>query len=352
MRPSYPASTFPNHYTLATGLTPDQHGIINNVFWVEEMGKEYTMSDMEMRNNPDYYGGEPIWTTAKKQGVITGNLYWVGSDIAIKGEYPHYYKVYAHRPRLSYEARIDTAIQWLQKPIAERPRLIMLYIEQPDGVGHSYGPTGKETGRTILYLDSLVGDLRHKLAQLPIGKQINLIVTSDHGMADIDNEQRYLSPDKVLKPTWYKRIVAANPSFIFAEEAYHDSIIRAFEPYAHITAYKRGELPAELGYGTHRRMGDIVVVPDCGWQFAPQPRGLKGAHGYSQHHPDMQVAFRAVGPDFKQNYRAEMFENVDIYLLLSHLLNIKPAATSGRSERILPLLKRKSSKKSITHKQR
>ena len=110
MLPSYPASTFPNHYTLATGLVPDHNGIINNTFWDVKRRRQYSMGDPATRNNPDYYLGEPIWITAQKQGVKTGNVYWVGSDIAIKGGYPTYYREYAEKPRLTFEQRVDSTI--------------------------------------------------------------------------------------------------------------------------------------------------------------------------------------------------------------------------------------------------
>ena len=164
MLPSYPASTFPNHYTLATGLVPDHNGIINNTFWDVKRRRQYSMGDPATRNNPDYYLGEPIWITAQKQGVKTGNVYWVGSDIAIKGGYPTYYREYAEKPRLTFEQRVDSTIALLEKPEAERPRLVMLYFEEPDGVTHHHGPRSVEAAAIIHRMDSLVGMLRQGIA--------------------------------------------------------------------------------------------------------------------------------------------------------------------------------------------
>ncbi|MGL4852134.1 MAG: ectonucleotide pyrophosphatase/phosphodiesterase [Phocaeicola sp.] len=339
MLPSYPASTFPNHYTLATGLVPDNHGIVNNIFWVEEKNREYSMSVPDMRNDPSYYGGEPIWITAQKQGVKTGNLYWVGSDIAIKDTYPTYYKVYAHKPRLTFEERVDTLISWLNKPKEQRPKLLMLYLEEPDGAGHRFGPRGAGTGKAVESVDSIVGTLRSAMAKLTIADSINLIVTSDHGMAQIDNEHRFVDATQVLDPSWYKRLVGTSPTSIFTEEGFRDSVLTAINHYPHVKAYRTEEIPAYLNYGKNPRLGDVVVMPDCGWHFDVKPKGVEGAHGFDPEEPDMQVVFRAVGPDFKVGYMSDSFKNVDVYPLLAYLLGITPELTDGVFDRVSNVLR-------------
>ncbi len=337
MLPSYPASTFPNHYTLATGLVPDHHGIVNNSFWDPATQMRYSMGDSITRNNPDYYLGEPIWITAQKQGVSTGITYWVGSDIQIKGMYPDSYLFYDNNNLLSYEERIDRTLAFLEKPEAERPGLIMMYMEEPDGVGHREGPVSKGTGEVVQYLDSLVGILKDRIDALPIASRVNLIITSDHGMAEI-------SPDRVvdmnlLNPEWCEVVDGQAPTSVFSKPGFRDSIYNALKDVAHIQVWKKEEIPAELCYGTSERIGDIVIVPDTGWQFTDRVRTSKGAHGYSPQSPEMQVIFRACGPDFKDGYESKGFVNVDIYPLLAYLLRITPEETDGRFERVEDLLK-------------
>ena len=328
MLPSYPASTFPNHYTLATGLVPDHHGIINNTFWDVKNRRQYSMGDSATRNNPEYYFGEPIWITAQKQGIKTGNMYWVGSDIAIKKSHPTYYRPWNAKPFLTFEQRIDTVLTWLQKPEPERPRLIMLYFEEPDGSGHHNGPCSLPTGAV----------LRKKIEALPFGGDINLIVTSDHGMTDISPE-RVVNINDYVKPEWCEVIDGRTPTSIFSKPEYRDSICNALKKAAHIRVWKKEEIPAELHYGSSDRIGDIVVAPELGWQFTDVARDTKGAHGYFPQSPDMQVMFRAIGPDFKRGYISGGFVNVDIYPLLSHLLQIVPEKTDGRFERIKDILR-------------
>lgn len=337
MLPSYPASTYPNHYTLATGLVPDHNGIINNSFWDTKNQRQFSMGNPSTRNNPYYYRGEPIWVTAQKQGVKTGNIYWVGSDIAIQKTYPTYYRVYAEKPRLTFEQRVDATLALLNKPEVERPRLVMLYFEEPDGVTHHHGPRSPEAGRIVFRMDSLVGMLRKGIAALPFAKDVNLIVTADHGMTEISTE-RVVNMNQYLKPEWCEMIDGRTPTSIFTKPAFRDSVYNTLKSVAHIKVWKKEEIPAELNYGTSEFVGDIVVAPELGWQFTDEPRRLKGAHGYFPQSPDMQVMFRACGPDFKKGYKSKGFVNVDIYPLLAQLLGITPAKTDGEMERVQDLL--------------
>lgn len=338
MLPSFPASTFPNHYTLATGLVPDHNGIINNTFWDVKNKRQYSMGDSATRYNPEYYLGEPIWITAQKQGVKTGNMYWVGSDIAIKGTYPTYYKMYNAKPLLSFEQRIDSVLSWLQKPEEDRPRFIMLYFEEPDGSGHHNGPCSEKTGIVVHHMDSLVGVLRAGLEKLPFAEDINLIVTSDHGMAEISKE-RVVDMNQYLKPEWCEVIDGRTPTSIFSKAGYRDSIYNRLKDVPHIRVWKKEAIPAELNYGSSDRVGDIVVAPEVGWQFTDVARNHKGAHGYFPQDKEMQVMFRAIGPDFKKEYTSTGFVNVDIYPLLAYLLQIVPEKTDGQFERIKGILK-------------
>lgn len=338
MLPSYPASTFPNHYTLATGLVPDHNGIINNTFWDVKNKRQYSMGDSATRYNPEYYSGEPIWITAQKQGVKTGNMYWVGSDIAIKGTYPTYYKMYNAKPLFSFEQRIDSVLTWLQKPEEDRPRLIMLYFEQPDASGHHNGPCSKETGIVVHHMDSLMGVLRAGIASLPFAENVNFIVTSDHGMADISKE-RVVDMNQYLKPEWCEVVDGRTPTSIFSKAGYRDSIFNKLKDVPHIRVWKKEAIPSELNYGSSDRIGDIVVAPEVGWQFTDIPRNHKGAHGYFPQDKEMQVMFRAIGPDFKKGYISTEFVNVDIYPLLAYLLQIVPEKTDGQFERIKNILK-------------
>ena len=335
MVPSYPSSTVPNHFTLATGLVPDHHGIVNSQFWAPEKGELFSMGDSATRYNPYYFGGEPIWVTAKKQGVKSASIYWVGSDVAIQGLYPDYYLRWDNEPRLTYPQRVEEALRIAKLPESERPSLLMVYFDEPDWTTHHYGPIAEESEAVIEQLDSLMGILYRGLKELDYG--VNLIVTSDHGMTEISDE-KFISIEQTVNPDWVERIVSTNPTSIFCKEGCRDSLFNQLSKVKHISVWRKEEVPAHLNYGTSNHLGDIIVAPDLGWQFATTPRGLNGAHGYDINEPDMQIIFRACGPDFKRGYTLpHSFSNVDLYSILAELLKIEPAKTDGSLEKVQEL---------------
>lgn len=335
MVPSYPSSTFPNHFTLATGLVPDHHGIVNSQFWAPEKGELFSKGDSATRYNPYYFGGEPIWVTAKKQGVKSASIYWVGSDVAIQGLYPDYYLRWDNEPRLTYPQRVEEALRIAKLPESERPSLLMVYFDEPDWTTHHYGPIAQESEAVIEELDSLMGILYRGLKELDYG--VNLIVTSDHGMTEISDE-KFISIEQTVNPDWVERIVSTNPTTIFCKEGCRDSLFEQLSKVKHISVWRKEEVPTHLNYGTSNHLGDLIVAPDLGWQFATTPRGLNGAHGYDINEPDMQIIFRACGPDFKRGYTLpHSFSNVDLYSILAELLKIEPAKTDGSLEKVQEL---------------
>ena len=333
MIPSFPSKTFPNHYTMATGLVPDHHGIVANSFWDPERKEVYKMNKPATRNDASYYGGEPIWVTAQKQGIKTGNVYWVGSDIAVKGEHPTYYQVYDKNPRLSQTERVAEVLRMLRLPEADRPQLVMLYFEDSDTYGHTYSPFSQETRKCIARLDALMRFLWEGLQSLPFAKDVNLIVTSDHGMATVSAD-RFVPIKHLLKEEWYTLIDGNLPAQIYTQPQFRDSVYHALKDLNHVRVWKREEIPAYLNYGTSPRVGDIIVLPDLGWLVDEGNKTLPGAHGFDPTYDDMQVMFRACGPDFKKGYEAPKFRNVSIYSLLARLLHITPEKTDGCLEEV------------------
>ena len=346
MEPSFPASTFPNHYTMATGLVPDHHGIVNSTFWDPEKDYVFTKKDSVCRFDPHYYLGEPIWITAQKQGLKTGNIYWVGSDIAIQDTFPTYYRNWDEQPHWGMEERVDEIVRLMGLPEKDRPRLVMAYFDEPDAHGHFYGTWAQETRASVEYMDSLIHSLYLRLKTLPYGDDINFIVTSDHGMTDLSPE-RFIPWVDALSDEWIERVADHLPANIWVKEGYLDTVYQSLLRVPHIRVWKHGEVPEELCYGTSPREGDLIVCPDVGWQFDIKPSPKIGDHGYDCKELDMMVPFRAVGPDFKVGYEAPFtegerssFRNIDLYPLLCELLGIRPAPVDGKLERISNILNR------------
>ena len=340
MQPSFPSKTFPNHYTLATGLTPDHHGIIANTFWDREKGVEFSLGNKVTRADGKYYGGDPVWLTAKHQGVKTATVFWVGSDVAIHGEHPTYWRDYQTQ-QLDFEGRVDEILRLLKMPEKDRPHLVMAYFEEPDRSGHDYGPMNRLTRRAMEDMDRLLSLMWTRIQMLPIASQVNLIITGDHGMTSVD-PKRFVDIDDVLPKHWYTRFCNDYPTLIYASAPqYIDSICEAMQHVDHVRAWKAADIPAYLAYGTNKNMGDVIVLPDVGWLFADKPSGKqRGSHGFDHMAADMQVGFRAIGPDFKVGYeKPDRFRNVCLYPLLCYLLGVTPSPNDGNLDEVRDMLR-------------
>jgi len=328
--PSFPTKTFPNHYTLATGLYPDHHGIINNSFYASDLGGIYRIGDTQMVTDGAAYFGEPIWVTAEEQGVKAACYFWVGSEAPVMGVRPSYWNTYDGS--IPYQERVDQVIDWLTLPMGLRPALVMLYFDEPDHTGHDAGPESEATGEVVEYLDSILGYLRIELSKLDHKDRINLIVLSDHGMAPVSAD-KYINLNDYIKEDWSISVVGGNPVYLVQpEEDCADSIIQAFRGVEGLSAWQKEDIPEHLHYGSSSRFPGILVLADSTWSmgFNPDPSGYSGgAHGYDNAYSDMHTIFYAEGPAFKENYSAASFSNVEVYGILAHLLGLDPADTDG-----------------------
>jgi predicted AlkP superfamily pyrophosphatase or phosphodiesterase len=333
---SFPTVTFPNHYSIATGLYPDHHGLINNSFPAPDLGLFYRMGDRTAVENPAFYGGEPVWETAEKQGARSASFYWVGSE----ARHPSYWKKYDES--VTYEARIDTVIKWLGYPPEKRPELVTLYFDEPDATGHKFGPVSRQTERIVERLDSLMGVLRSKLSGLPEAKKINLIIVSDHGMEAISAE-RYINLKSLVPDRMIASISGGNPVYLInPSTGKKDSILYLLNKSKGLKAWSKSELPSRWHYGTNLRIPEIVVVADSSWSIGTRPDGSSlrgGAHGYDNANSDMYAIFYAAGPSFKKNYKFKELNNVDIYNLICKILNITPAKNDGDPAHIKGMLR-------------
>ena len=328
--------TFPNHYSIATGLYPDHHGLINNSFPAPDLGLFYRMGDRTAVENPAFYGGEPIWVTAEKQGVRSASFFWVGSE----AKHPAYWKKYDES--VTYEARIDTVIKWLGYPPEKRPGLVTLYFDEPDATSHAFGPVSAQTGKIVARLDSLMGVLRTKLSTLPEAKRINLIILSDHGMSAI-SPARYINIKSLVPDRMIASISGGNPVYLInPSEGKKDSVLFLLNKSKGLKAWDKSHLPAKWHYGTNPRIPEIVAVADSSWSIGTRPDGSSlrgGAHGYDNSNSDMFSIFYAAGPSFKRNYKFRELNNIDIYNLICRILDITPAKNDGDPTHIKGMLR-------------
>ncbi len=340
LQPAFPSKTFANHYTIATGLYPDHHGIVDNSFYDPATGKHYSIRDRQAVEDPSFYGGEPIWVTAEKNSIISASFFWVGSEAPIQGIQPTYWKRYDHD--VSFERRIDSVIYWLNLPEEKRPHLITWYMDEPDGIGHGEGPDGKKTLQMVARLDSLLGIFLDKIDALPIADQVNVIVTSDHGMGAVSPD-RCINLKEHIDYKWFDEMEGYSPNLTLkVKSEYADTAWKALSSIPHMTAWKHGNVPDSLHYGTNPRTLDFIMVADSAWQYSITGKipGSAGAHGYNPSNTDMHAIFYARGPAFKVGFVHPTFENIHIYPLICEILGMEPAPVDGHINQVKAMLKK------------
>lgn len=337
--PCFPSITFPNHYSMATGLYPDHHGLVSNSFYADDLDSIYRIGDRNAVENPAFYKGEPIWITAEKQNIRTASFYWVGSETPIQGRQPSIWKKFNNQ--VPFENRADSVLNWLSLPEDKRPHLIMWYMEEPDAIGHRFTPDSIQPIEMIEKLDKQLSRFFLQTRQLPIFDKIDFIIVSDHGMATYYPEN-YINLADYLPRDSFNYIFDGTVTLLYPKKSYTDSAYAILQRVPHIQAWHKTDVPSRYIYGTNSRIGDLVVLADSGtmvhFRDIPDPKS-GGAHGYDNFHPDMRAIFYATGPSFKQNYTQGAMPNVNLYPLIARLLGITPASNDGNIAEIEQLLK-------------
>ena len=328
--PSFPSKTFPNHYTLATGLRPEHHGIIANSFLNRATGARFSLSNPKTKYDARFYHGEPLWLTAQRQGLHTAVFYWPGSDVAVAGHYPDIWHSYDEKPHLTFTQRVDGIMQ--QLTAKKSPDLIMAYFEEPDASGHSYGPQAKQTRAAVENIDSLLGSLWTRIGKAGLQDQVNLVVVSDHGMTWF-TPSRQITVGRYLHKDWYQSIEGNLPANIYAAQRWQqDSIVAALRHVAHLHVWRKADIPQWLHYQSDPNIGDVLVLPDEGFLFTDETCHDGGVHGFDPAHSDMHALFRAMGPDVRVGENIGAFSNTAVYALVCRLLGISPAPNDGMED--------------------
>jgi predicted AlkP superfamily pyrophosphatase or phosphodiesterase len=330
MVPSYPSLTFPNHYTLVTGLYPEHHGIVAMSFYDPQRQERYSYNDPKSSTDGSWYGGTPLWVLAEQQGMRSACFFWPGSEAAIRGVRPSYYLHFDDK--FPDEKRIEQVLAWLKLPEDRRPHFITLYFSNVDHAGHQYGPDTPQVAEAVKHVDGLIGKLRSSLDALHI--PIDLIVVSDHGMAKREGDWINLDQYADLSRfTTVGSLLYANAD-ADAERAYQK--LKAAD--GKFVVYRRAHMPAYLHYDNNPRIGDPVIVakgpyairahgPPPGEQDRPPNMGV---HGYDPREmPEMKAIFYAVGPDIRPGVTLKPFENVNVYPFIAKILQLSAPPTDG-----------------------
>lgn len=333
MTATFPTKTFPQHYTLVTGLHPQNHGIVGNWFYDPADDAKFDMSKIESRW---WRGGEPIWITAEKQGVRSACFFWPGSETELQGRRPTFYK--AFDKKLIAAERVDGLLAWLTLPVAQRPRFATLYFDIVDTQGHRYGPLAPETKAAVKEADDALARLLAGLERLGLRKATNFVIVADHGMSESSPEQTVFLDD--LMDVSQVRVEATGPyagvrpgpgvnldAFVAA--------VRAKAP-PQIQVYRREQMPARLHYSRGNLIPPVLLLADDHWQIEQRSRwslswasNSKATHGWDPATVNMGALFVASGPAFRPGLKVPEVANLDVYNLLCAVLGVKPAPNDG-----------------------
>ncbi len=323
MTPSYPSVTFPNHYSLATGLYPSHHGLVDNAFFDPAKGREYTIRDRKAVEDSSYYGGTPIWVLAEQQKLLSASFFWVGSEAAVDGVRPTYY--YRFNDKITLDTRLQAVKDWLTMPAAQRPHLILFYLSQVDHAEHLYGPDSKEAEDAVHLVDDCIGKMTRMVDSLHL--PVNYVFVSDHGMGAVDTLHLITPP--VIDTSKFTMAFNGTMIHLYAKDrsviaSTYEQLKKSADGY---DVYLPDETPARWHYSVaddwHHRIGDILLVTHFPRVFHDRGWVLKGEHGYDPVLPDMGATFYAWGPAFRQGITIPAFENINVYPLIAHILGLK-----------------------------
>lgn len=344
MIPAFPSKTFPNHYSIVTGLYPAHHGLINNRFYDPERKEYYSFRDRKTVEDGTWYGGVPLWVLAEQQKMLSASFFWVGSEAPVKKIFPTYY--YRYHENTPVEKRIQTVVDWLNQPEEVRPHLITFYFSELDKAGHKWGPEAPETIKAVLKVDEELKSLVD--AVKTTGLDVNFIVVSDHGMTLIDTENTLPMPAVIDKD---KFIYTGGDAIIelYAKDKADISPLyhKLKQSGEHFSVYLKDSLPSHLMYNAredhYKRIGDIVILSHYPKIF--NFSNNKPAPGYHGFDPvtvkDMQTIFYAWGPAFKTGKEIPSINIVDVYPLITHILGLKfDHEVDGNIENVKGALKR------------
>lgn len=340
MQPSYPSLTFPNHYSIITGLYPSHHGIVDNRFYDENWKQFYFLGGKEVVNGK-WYGGEPLWVLAEKQKMLSASFFWVGSEAAIENVRPTYY--FSYSETFNTERRLQILKEWLELPEDKRPHFITFYFPEVDHAEHGHGVYSPEAEEAVQKLDTAIGHMNEMCAAT--GLPINFIFVSDHGFADVDTVNTLSVPSFIDTS---KFIISSGSTMVhlYAKDkkyinSTYDSLKKIEKDY---TTYLSTNVPERWHYGKsddrYNRIGDIILVADLSKVFWSRGRKNAATHGWDNYKQEMQATFYAWGPAFKQNFKINNFENVNVYPLVAHILGLPyDFAIDGKLEVLKGILK-------------
>ncbi|KAJ3118220.1 hypothetical protein HK098_005985 [Nowakowskiella sp. JEL0407] len=350
MLSSFPSVTFPNHYSIVTGLYPESHGIVGNTFFDPTLNDSFSYGNVKNNQDPKWWGGEPIWVTAVKQGKRSATMMWPGSEAPIQNIRPTYW--YPFDWTWTAEAKVDQLLKWLDLPERKRPHLLTMYLPEVDHQGHSHGVYSTQVNSSITLVDAAIEKLVLGLRERKLTDKVNIMVVSDHGMTDLSKDRLIFMDDYVDVEKEVSRIIQNGPiSSVYPidEDVVYEKLLNASsQPDSHWSIYKKSMLPSRFHYSHNERIGPLIIIPDLGWDvtlrknYDPNaPLSPIGTHGFDPEEKDMNAIFIASGPSIdkatssKKRSKIPWIRNIEVYEIMSKILKLVPATNNGTSGGII-----------------
>ena len=341
MIPAFPTKTFPNHWTLVTGLYVDSHGIITNNFYDYKLEARFSYGPQGTPNDERWWGGEPIWITAEKQGLTAATFFWPGSEATIDGVQST--KWVQYDGGVPDSTRIDSLITWMDPNGSVNADFGTLYFSEVDSRGHRFGKNSPEVDEAVIDIDGLIGYLQEKLENAGLSESINIIMLSDHGMSDLSEDQ-VIFLEELIDLNDVEVVDWTPVGLIKPKDGKKDEVYSALkENEENYTVYLKEEMPERYHFKDHYRIPDIIMIAAPGYTITNrsffETRGLLAAtHGFDNRSEEMRTFFSANGPAFKKGEVVATFESVHVYELMSHILNLNPAPNDGSLDSISNVL--------------
>ncbi|MEE3623046.1 ectonucleotide pyrophosphatase/phosphodiesterase [Nitrospirillum sp. BR 11752] len=344
MRPSFPSLTFPNHYTLVTGLYPDHHGVVDNNMEDEVLGR-FAYSDRDAAGDARWWNqATPLWVSVQEAGRHSATMFWPGSEAPIQGVRPDHWLPFD--AKMAPDQRVDTVLGWLDLPGDQRPAFLTLYFDQVDHAEHEAGPASPAADAAAAQVDRALARLVEGLKRRGLFDGVNLVIVSDHGMTATSPDRRIVLDDRVDMAALH--VVTTGPlATLSVDPARPEVAARLLSRQDHMECWRKQDVPPRFHYGRNERVPPILCLADEGWVITnratlaarkDKPVTL-GEHGYDNALPAMRALFVAHGPAFRHGVVVPEFPNVDVYPLLARLVSIRPERNDGHVEDVLDMLR-------------
>ncbi|XP_068612330.1 bis(5'-adenosyl)-triphosphatase enpp4-like [Brachionichthys hirsutus] len=317
--------TFPNHNSLVTGLYAESHGVVASHMYDAASRKHFNVRETD----PMWWReATPLWLTAQESGYKTATVMWPGSDVPNRTA-THFFKYNSSMP---FRERLGNVVSWMLGDAQEqRVMFAALYWEEPDFSGHLFGPDDAPAMSKVLQeVDAHIGLLMSELKRVGLWGRVNVLVTSDHGMAQCSAE-RLIRLDDCLHGDAYT-LVDQTPIGALIPHADPEAVRALLAAcHANMTAYLKEDIPDRLHYRNNKRIQRILLIADEGWTIVKAGHKLPklGDHGYDNALPSMHPFLAAAGPSFHRGRRLAHLQSVDVYPLMCHLLALPPQPNNG-----------------------